>query len=141
MNTETILKETDSAGVYVRRRVHDDSGNLVSDERVKRDPVLEFTQPNPVSLDDVTGLASLSLSFQLRDFDGEARTDTGAIHFRLRERMISGDDGLPFDRQLLDGQLVLSLEFDAPGEYVLTIEPPFLADLQLCELLQVRVTG
>jgi hypothetical protein len=38
------------------------------------------------------------------------------------------------------GALVLALEFDAPGEYVLTIDPPFIGDMQLPEPVRVKVT-
>ena len=139
MNAETITKESDTSGVYFRRVVHDVSGNVVSDERVKRDPVLTFTQPEPTTLDEITGLTVVSVSFQLRDFDGDARTDSGEVRFRLQDRSAPADEGVVFTRQLLGGALVLTLEMDAPGEYVLTIEPPLVADMQLPEPVRVKV--
>ena len=51
MNIETVLKETDATGVYYRRTVRDDSGTIVSDERVKRDPTLRFAPPPTLTLD------------------------------------------------------------------------------------------
>jgi hypothetical protein len=139
MNTETITKETDATGTYFRRTVHDSDGSLLSDERVKRDPVLVFMQPAPAAIDEVSGIAVVSLVFQFRDFDGEARTDSGAVEFRLRERDVPADDGVTFTRQLVAGELALTLEVDSPGEYFLTVEPPLLADMQLAELVRVKV--
>ena len=65
-------------------------------------------------------------------------SDGGTVQFRLWDRNAPGDEGVAFARQLAQGELTLMLEFDAPGEYVLTIEPPLLADMQLPEAV-VRV--
>lgn len=138
--TETILKETDASGVYYRRTLTSETGTLLSDERLKKDPVLAFTQPPPAVLDDVTITATVTVSLQLQDFDGEARTDSGVAQFRMRDRAIADDEGVPFTRQLVNGQLALVMEFDAPGDYVITVEPPLLADLQLAEPIRVRVS-
>jgi hypothetical protein len=137
MNTETKTKEVDATGVYFRRTLHDGDGALVSDERMKCDPVLMFVQPQPVTLDAASVV--VDIHFALQDFDGEARTDSGEIQFRLFDREVAGDEGVPFVRQLVNGELTLSLEFDAPGQYVLTVEPPLLVDMQLVEPLRLKV--
>jgi hypothetical protein len=138
MNTETITKETDASGVFYRRTVHDDDGALVSDERVKRDPVLTFAQPPTLRLADAESV-SLSIPFQLYDFDGEMRADGGVVSFRLQDCDISDDEGVVVVRQLSDGALTLALEFDTVGRYVLTVVPPLPADLQLSEPVKVKV--
>jgi hypothetical protein len=138
MNNETTSKESDSSGVYFRRVVHDATGNLVSDERIKKDPVLVFTQPAPVSLGTADSV-TVTIAFQLLDFDGEPRLDSGEVHFRLWDRDVPGDEGVPFTRQLVAGALELLVEFDAPGRFVVTIEPPLVADMQLPEPVQIKV--
>lgn len=135
---EITTKETDATGVYFRRLVRDAQDNLISDERIKRDPILMFEQPATVSLGEAP-LVSVGITFQLRDFDGEARTESGAVHFRLHDREVPGDEGMSFTRQLVAGALALALELDAPGEYALTIDPPLVADMQLAEPVRIKV--
>lgn len=138
MNSETITKEIDTSGVFYRRIVQDANGNVVSDERVKKDPVLAFTQPAVATFGEATSV-TVSIDFRLRDFDGELRTDSGIIQFRLRDRDAPGDEGVLFTRQLVSGELTLLLEIDTPGEYVLTIDPPLVADMHLPEPVRVEV--
>jgi hypothetical protein len=83
--------------------------------------------------------ALVTISFQLRDFDGEARSENGAVQFRLQDRDVPGDEGVLFARDFVAGHLLLSLEFDTPGDYVLTIEPPLPGDMQLAEPVRVKV--
>jgi hypothetical protein len=138
MNSETITKEVDTSGVYFRRIVLNTGGELLSDERVKSDPILSFAQPATLQLDDGASVL-LAIEFQLNDYDGEPRTDGGAINFRLRDRDVPDDDGVVFARQLVKGALTLSMEFDSAGQYVLTVEPQLIADMQLIEPVRIRV--
>jgi hypothetical protein len=139
MNTETITKEVDASGVYFRRIVLNPDGALVSDERVKRDSILSFAQPPTLQLDEGGAGVTLAIEFHLSDYDGEARTYGGAINFRLQDRDVPDDDGVVFARQLVNGSHTLSIEFDAAGQYVLTVEPPLVADMQLIEPVRIRV--
>lgn len=140
MNIETTYKQRTSTGVYYIRSVRDEHGTMLSNERVKRDPVLVFTQPATATLADTPGSAvDVSVTFRLHDFDGEARTDSGPVQFRLYDRSIADDEGVAFTREVTEGEVTLTLEIAAAGEYVITIEPPLLADMQLVEPLRVRV--
>jgi hypothetical protein len=138
MNTETVSKEVDESGVYFRRVVLDGEGALVSDERVKCDPILSCARPSTLQLDDGASVA-LQIAFQLNDYDGEQRSDSGTVNFRLQDRDVEDDDGVVFSRQLVNGALTLSMEFDATGQYVLNVEPPLIADMQLAEPVRIRV--
>jgi len=44
-----------------------------------------------------------------------------------------------FTRPLVSGALTLLLDIDTPGEYLLTIEPPLVADMHLLEPIKVKV--
>ncbi|HEX8169274.1 MAG TPA: hypothetical protein VF824_01900 [Thermoanaerobaculia bacterium] len=136
--TETILKHVEATGVYLHRRVTDDSGALVSEERLKRDPVLVFSPP-PAANIGATGLAAVSIRLQLVDFDGEPRSDSGTVTFRLRDRADANDGGVTFTRPLALGELTLALDFDIAGTFNITVEPPFLADMQLAEAIVIEV--
>lgn len=138
--TEAILKERDTSGVYFRRVVTAENGAIVSDERVKKDPVLVFTQPALAHLDDATLTAVVTISLELQDFDGEGRTDSGVLQLRIRDRVALDDEGVAFTRPLVDGHAELTIEFDTPGEFVVTVEPPLVSDLQLAEPIRVKVT-
>lgn len=87
----------------------------------------------------VAPLAAVTITFWFKDFDGVLRTDSGRVNFRLQDREVPGDEGVPFARQLVAGELALSLEFDAPGNYALTIERPLLGDMQLAEPVRINV--
>ncbi len=141
MNIETILKETDVSGVYIRRIVQTEAGDPVSDERIKKDPTLTFSQPPPALIDAESDVAEVSVTFQLFDVDGAPRTDTGAVQFRLRDRDVPEDEGVVITRELTNGALALTLQIDAPGELLLTLEPPFLGDMLLPEPVRIRVVS
>ncbi|MGN6187052.1 MAG: hypothetical protein ACTHQM_25735 [Thermoanaerobaculia bacterium] len=137
--TETISKERDTTGVYFRRIVTNADGGVISDERIKRDPVLTFDPPQPVSIAP-TGVAVASVEMRLRDFDGAPRDDSGTITFRLRDRDTVADAGVTFSRPLIDGVVSLMIEFDTPGRYVIACDPPFAHDALLSGELVLAVT-
>ena len=138
MNHENIIKESDPTGVYYTRTVVSSDGALVSAERVKRDPIFTVEQPPVLSLGGAPTV-SVELRFKLHDYDGAARLDSGPVHFRLRERDFLDAEGVMLRRELIGGEASLVFEFDAPGEFALTIEPPLPADMQLLEAVRIRV--
>lgn len=138
MLTEAIYKERDAYGTYRRRVVMDDTSHVVSDERIKCDPVLVFDPPGPARIDAATGVATVVVSFELRDFDAELRTDSGTLHWCLLDG--EREPAFTFTRQLDGGRAVLRFETAVPGEYSFALEPPFPVDLQLMDTLKVQVT-
>jgi hypothetical protein len=73
-----------NAAIYsIRRIVIAEDGTVISDERVKRDPVLTFHQPAPVAVID-SGVGTVTVELRSRDFDGEERRDSGTLSLRLR---------------------------------------------------------
>jgi hypothetical protein len=139
MNIETVTKEADASGVYLRRVVTTESGDVVSDERVKRDPVFIFTQPPAASIDPQTQLATVVAELTMQDFDGAARSESGSIALRFRDSQVPSDTGVVFTIQFANGSAVLELELDTSGEYSVTSEPPFPFDTQLAEPVRVVV--
>jgi hypothetical protein len=120
-------------------RSEDDA--LVSDERVKRDPVLSFEQPVDATLDETTGIAVVNVALTLYDFDGAVREASGAMTFRLRDRDVPEDEGFVFTLELTSGHATLTLQLDTPCDLVITAEPPFVADLQLAQPINVKVNS
>ena len=135
---EFITKERVGDSVYLRRITSDDTGNTLTDERIKTDPVFVFVPPPVVVLGD-TAVATLTVPMKLVDFDGEERADAGAVTLRLRDRSKPDDDGVTFTRPVDAGTVTLRFEIAVVGSYVLTLDPPFLADARLLEPLQIRV--
>src|SRR5690242_18067171 len=105
MNLELITKEVDLTGTYMRRIVTTESGHVVSDERIKRDPIFAFVSPVPVTL-AANGLASVPIELTMTDFDGAARVDSGTVLLRLRDQQQPSDIGVTFARPIVDGRVV-----------------------------------
>lgn len=137
--TEETGKELQDGSVYYRRIVRSETGAVVSDERIKRDPVFAFIPPTLATIDGMTGVADITVTLALHDFDGERRADVGALVFKLIDTAEAQDEGLVFTREMVNGTVTLTLEIAAAGEYVITLEPPFPFDVQLSQSIRVKV--
>lgn len=97
----------------------DEHGNVYSiDDRgdgtviqLKSDPTLTY-EPPPTT---VPFGETLSVMFQLRDFDGEPRNDTRPVVFII--------DGEEVSESLVDGQVTLEIECLARGPLSIGVAP------------------
>lgn len=135
---EVVSKEHDAQGTYRRRVVRTSDGQIRSDERIKCDPVLHFTPPDPISIRPDTGDASIIIAFELRDFDGSVRKERGLLHWSVK-RVGGSEAPTVFTRELGDGAASLAFASEVPGVYVFSLVPPFVADLQLFDEVRIEV--
>jgi len=105
----------------------DSSGNVYSVEdrgdgtviKVKVDPILTYTPPT----DAITLGDTVDVMFQLKDFDGETRTDHREITFII--------DGTEIVETLTSGAVMLSIDCQARGRFTISIAPVEIAMIPL----------
>jgi hypothetical protein len=89
----------------------DGNGNVYSVEdrgdgtmiQVKVDPILTYDPPD----ETIEFGETLHVALQLRDFDGELRSDNRSVTFII--------DGTPIEESLINGAVTLSIECQAYG--------------------------